>query len=81
MASALLTTALVLALLTGYPLLCWVSPFGRCRRCDGFGYRTDRHGRLKRGKPCRRCKTTGKRLRVGRRIHNHAREVHREGTR
>lgn len=83
MASALATTALVIALLAIYSLLCWVKPFGNCRRCGGMGFRmkTDRHGKPRRGKPCRRCKATGKRLRIGRRIHNTVRAVHDAGTR
>ncbi|MER5713531.1 hypothetical protein [Streptomyces sp. NPDC002122] len=74
---------LLLATLTGYALLCAASPFGTCRKCRGLGYKTvlDRKGRPKRDKPCRRCKSHGKRLRVGRRLHNHSRAIHRAGTR
>jgi hypothetical protein len=74
---------LILGAALGYAGLCWIQPFGRCRRCDGWGHavKTGRHGELKRGKPCRRCKATGLRLRVGRRIHNHAVRVHDDGTR
>ncbi len=69
------------ALLAGvlYAGLCWVSPFGNCRRCKGFGYAV-KAGRPRRGKPCRRCDATGLRLRIGRRIHNRARAVHDAGT-
>ena len=48
------------------------SPFGDCRKCRGLGFamKTDRKGRLKRGKTCRRCKGHGKRIRVGRHLYN-----------
>ncbi|WP_024762011.1 hypothetical protein [Streptomyces exfoliatus] len=74
---------LLLATLGGYALLCAASPFGTCRKCKGLGGKVDvdRKGRPKRAKPCRRCKGQGKRLRVGRRLHNHSRDIHRAGTR
>ncbi|MFI9119008.1 hypothetical protein ACIGW0_06305 [Streptomyces bikiniensis] len=77
------STLLLLATLAGYSLLCAVSPFATCRTCRGFGHKVvlDRKGRPKRAKPCRRCKGHGKRLRVGRRLTNHSRAVHRAGTR
>ncbi|BCJ71218.1 hypothetical protein CS0771_07620 [Catellatospora sp. IY07-71] len=58
-----------------YVLLCWVLPFGRCRACSSKG---TRHTLLlRRVTFCRRCKGSGLRLRIGRRIYNtvhHARE-------
>ncbi|MFG2872933.1 hypothetical protein [Streptomyces sp. NPDC048338] len=74
---------LLLATLAGYTLLCAASPFGTCRKCRGFGHKVvlDRKGRPKRDKPCRRCKGHGTRLRVGRRMTNHSRAIHRAGTR
>ncbi|MGW8599520.1 hypothetical protein ACWGLB_11355 [Streptomyces sp. NPDC055893] len=74
---------LLLATLAGYALLCSASPFGTCRKCQGLGGKVvlDRKGRPKRAKPCRRCKGRGKRLRVGRRLTNHSRAIHRAGTR
>nr|WP_308368054.1 hypothetical protein [Streptomyces sp. ISL-36] len=77
------STLLLLAVLAGYTLLCAVSPFGTCRTCRGLGHKVvlDRKGRPKRAKPCRRCKGHGKRLRLGRRLHNHSRDIHRAGTR
>ncbi|MBX9423538.1 MULTISPECIES: hypothetical protein [Streptomyces] len=77
------STLLLLATLAGYTLLCAASPFGTCRKCAGLGGKTvlDRKGRPKRVKPCRRCKGHGKRLRVGRRLGNHSRAIHRAGTR
>ncbi|MEY9845771.1 DnaJ-class molecular chaperone [Streptacidiphilus sp. BW17] len=70
------------ALTTGYALLCAVSPLGRCRRCRGFGFktRTDRRGRIVRGRNCRRCKGAGRRLRTGRRIYDLAVRLRNEGT-
>ncbi|WFB08271.1 hypothetical protein LRS74_15320 [Streptomyces sp. LX-29] len=66
-----------------YILLCVVSPFGNCRKCDGFGakVRINRRGRAKVGRICRRCHGVGKSLRIGRRLHNRARRLRRDGTR
>ncbi|MEU4955122.1 hypothetical protein [Streptomyces lavendulae] len=77
------STALILAALVAYILLCMASPFGTCRKCDGAGAKltVNRAGKPKKVKPCRRCKGHGKRLRVGRRLHSHTRELHRAGTR
>ncbi|MFJ5775747.1 hypothetical protein [Streptomyces sp. NPDC093094] len=65
----------------GYSALCAASPFGTCRKCNGFGFATttDRKGRPKRGKSCRRCKATGKRIRAGRWLFNRAQRIYREG--
>ncbi|MEV6331463.1 hypothetical protein [Streptomyces sp. NPDC051909] len=78
-----LASLLVLLALAGYALLCMASPFADCRKCRGLGYKVvlDRKDRPKRDKPCRRCKGRGKRLRIGRRLHNHSRAVHHAGTR
>lgn len=67
----------------GYALLCAASPFGDCRKCGGLGFqlKTDRNGKPKRGKHCRRCKGTGKRIRVGRHLFNIAHRTWRAGTR
>ncbi|GAA2688539.1 hypothetical protein GCM10010400_61700 [Streptomyces aculeolatus] len=61
---------------------CWLSPFGRCRKCRGFGYavRTTRRGRPKRGRDCRRCRATGRRIRTGRWLYNRWARIHRAGT-
>jgi hypothetical protein len=60
---------LVAAALLRYAAVCWVAPFRDCRRCDGLGRIRSRTGRA--CKPCRRCHTTGKRLRAGRHIGNY----------
>ncbi|MFF3214027.1 hypothetical protein ACFYYB_25540 [Streptomyces sp. NPDC002886] len=79
----LTASALILLFTLSYTATCMVSPFGNCRKCRGFGYlvKTDRKGNAKRGKDCRRCHTTGKRIRVGRWIYNRAIRVHHAGTR
>lgn len=66
-----------------YGLLCAVSPFGNCRKCRGFGYylKTDRRGRLRPGRTCRRCHGDRIRIRVGRHLFNNAARIHRNGTR
>ncbi|MFF9249238.1 hypothetical protein [Streptomyces globisporus] len=83
MTPALLASALLMVLTLSYASLCAASPFGNCRRCRGWGFamKTDRKGRAKRGKDCRRCKATGKRIRIGRHLYNVAARLHRDGTR
>ncbi|SDK79423.1 hypothetical protein [Streptomyces indicus] len=75
--------ACLFALTLCYCLLCAVSPFGDCRRCRGLGFKTktNRRGIVKRGKDCVRCKTTGKRIRVGRHLYNLWAATYRDGTR
>jgi hypothetical protein len=64
--------SLGIAVTLGYAALCAASPFGRCRRCRGFGYRirTDRGGHLRPGRYCRRCRGVGYRIRFGRHLFN-----------
>nr|WSS63176.1 hypothetical protein OG284_19040 [Streptomyces sp. NBC_01177] len=83
MTPALLASALLLLITLCYASLCAASPFGDCRKCRGWGFatKTDRKGRTKRGKDCRRCKATGKRMRIGRHLYNIAARLHRDGTR
>ncbi|MEY9876027.1 hypothetical protein ABH931_005534 [Streptacidiphilus sp. MAP12-33] len=75
--------ACLLIVTLGYGIVCAAQPFGRCRRCRGFGFhfKTDRRGRMRRGKDCRRCKATGYRIRTGRHLYNLALRLYREGTR
>ncbi|MFE0276691.1 hypothetical protein ACFWZY_32140 [Streptomyces sp. NPDC058992] len=83
MSLALLAVACLIVVTFGYVFKCWLSPFGDCRTCDGMGHelKSDRKGRLKRGRDCRRCHATGKRIRVGRWIYNRAARTYRAGTR
>ncbi|MGW2721021.1 hypothetical protein [Streptomyces sp. NPDC001492] len=78
----LLAGACLLAVTLGYVSLCRASPYGDCRKCRGFGFamKTDRKGRMKRGKDCRRCKGLGKRIRVGRHLYNLWLHVYRDGS-
>lgn len=78
----LLACACLFVVTLGYVSLCASSPYGDCRKCRGFGFamKTDRKGRLKRGKPCRRCKGHGKRIRVGRHLYNLWLRVYRDGS-
>jgi hypothetical protein len=75
--------ALILFVTLGYAAVCAAQPFARCSKCRGFGFATttDRKGRPKRGKQCRRCKGRGIRIRRGRHLFNLARGIHRNGTR
>jgi hypothetical protein len=56
-----------------YTVLCAKSPYGLCRKCQGWGARVhvSRFSRrVKRGRTCRRCRGHGRRLRIGRRLYN-----------
>ncbi|GGK09562.1 hypothetical protein GCM10010123_44310 [Pilimelia anulata] len=74
-----MTLALIATMIaTAYGLACWLLPFGTCRACRGAGARPHRlTGRLR---PCRRCRSSGMRLRVGRAVWNHAARIHRDAT-
>lgn len=82
MTPILLAIACLFTITLGYVGLCATSPFGDCRRCRGMGHelKTDRKGRLKRGKDCRRCKATGKRIRAGRWLYNRWARIYGAGT-
>ncbi|MFH9071489.1 hypothetical protein [Streptomyces alboflavus] len=83
MTPALLAITLLIGVTLCYAAVCACSPFGNCRKCSGWGFamKTDRKGRLKRGKDCRRCHATGKRIRTGRWLYNRWARVYRDGTR
>lgn len=76
---ALLATAALGAWLAGYLAYCEASPFATCRRCDGTGHEpaTGRRNR----RDCRRCHGQRIRLRAGRHLLNHLRQLHKDGTR
>ncbi len=62
--------AALLLLLTagGYLLTCRIWPYGNCRRCHGTG---KSYALIGPGfRHCPRCKATGYRLRIGRRLLN-----------
>lgn len=83
MTLAALAITLLFVVTVGYASLCAAAPFRDCRHCHGFGFatRTDRKGRPRRGKHCRRCRGTGKRIRAGRWLFNRWRALYRDGTR
>ena len=57
--------------------MCAYAPFGKCRRCSGTGYR---RGLLRAfPKPCRACDSTGRRVRLGRRLHTWITTEYRKG--
>jgi hypothetical protein len=64
----LLAGAAVITLVS-YAAACVVTPFARCRHCDGNGKCRRPHGRA--WHPCGRCKTSGRRLRWGRHLTNY----------
>ena len=67
-----LAVACLLTITLGYSAVCWVQPFARCRKCSGLGLIHPQRGFRRRPRPCKRCRATGLRLRLGRRIHNHS---------
>ncbi|MDP9797452.1 hypothetical protein J2S43_005964 [Catenuloplanes nepalensis] len=82
--SVILFAGIAVFATAGYALACWVKPFTRCGRCDGTGTSAPRpvRDRLRGHRPvraraprgaadCPRCRGTGLRLRIGRRLHNH----------
>ncbi|MGW4878921.1 hypothetical protein ACWEPI_20460 [Streptomyces sp. NPDC004262] len=81
MTPILLTVTFLLIVTFSYISVCAASPFGTCRKCNGFGFAvtTDRKGRPKRGKTCRRCKGHGKRIRAGRWLYNRWARIYRAG--
>ena len=60
----LVLVALVVAV--GYVIACALWPFAACHGCSGSGKSRSPSGKAWR--PCRRCKGTGARVRVGRRL-------------
>jgi len=72
-------TAIVLSAAAIYLLACWAWPFAACRACHGDKRRRSPTGRSWR--TCKRCKGTGQRLRVGRRIWNHWSRTYERGNR
>jgi hypothetical protein len=76
------TVGIVLIVTLGYALACWLKPYTACHRCGGTGHTETSALRRWLGhgaeRPCRRCKATGLRLRLGRRIANHLTRARRE---
>ncbi|MBQ1060064.1 hypothetical protein [Micromonospora sp. C41] len=63
-------------MIIGYSLSCWIHPLRDCWCCKGHGVHrpTDDNGKPRRiARPCRWCRQTGKRIRIGRRVWNHFR--------
>jgi len=73
------TAAAVFVFLVGaYLVRCLIWPMADCWCCDGDGHhRPEPNGkrRSKISRPCRWCRHTGKRLRLGRRIINRVRRT------
>jgi DnaJ-class molecular chaperone len=77
MTLALAVSAALLLAGGGYAVACWAFPFATCRRCAGTGTRTTW---LRNERPCHYCKTTGRRVRLGRRLHTRATALHERGS-
>ncbi len=82
MTPTLLAIAMLFAVTLCYVAVCAASPFGNCHKCRGMGHalKTNRKGQLKRGKDCRRCHATGRRIRAGRWLYNRWARIYRAGT-
>lgn len=90
--SLVLFAGIILFMTLGYIARCWLRPFTVCDRCRGTGTaptttmdrlrgRSPRPRALHARPDCRRCRGTGLRLRIGRRLYNHFRRIHTEATR
>jgi hypothetical protein len=91
--SVILLLLFALIVTVGYTVACWLTPFTHCHRCNGVGtshrklsdrlrYGPKPRTRAARARPdCPRCRGTGLRLRIGRRVANRARRAHRNATR
>ncbi|TDC44673.1 hypothetical protein E1258_31410 [Micromonospora sp. KC207] len=79
MRGTLTTIAILAAAALAYPLSCAVRPYRDCWVCKGSGHHRAT-GNRKLSRPCRWCRATGKRLRLGRRAWNRARRIHRDAT-
>ena len=80
MRGALTATGIILAFVLYYVGSCIIRPLRDCWLCDGQGHFRSKSNR-KLSRPCWWCKRTGKRLRIGRRLWNRARALHRDGSR
>lgn len=80
MRGTLTAIAIAAAAVLAYPLSCAIRPYRDCWLCKGTGHHRSATNR-KLSRPCRWCKTTGKRLRHGRRAWNRARRLYRDVTR
>lgn len=78
MTPLLTATTLLITVIVVYVMACWVLPFGKCVHCSGGGTRKTITGRLK---PCRRCRGSGLRLRIGRRVFNYFAHLQRDAAR
>jgi hypothetical protein len=74
--TTILLTAAVLAAGFAYALTCRIWPYAACRRCGGAGKLRSPFGDAWRR--CPRCKATGARLRLGRRVWSQWRQLHKE---
>jgi hypothetical protein len=88
----ILFAGFALIVTVGYGLKCWIRPFTDCHRCHGTGGsprrlldRWRRHPgrpRAARALPtCPRCRGTGLRLHIGRRLYNHLSRLRRQASR
>lgn len=77
MRALIAATTTTLAALLAYPISCAIRPYRDCWLCKGAGHHRAAHNRAL-SRPCRWCKATGKRLRIGRRMWNRARRLDRE---
>lgn len=58
----------VVLIVVGYAVTCWLWPYTACGRCGGSGKARSPSGKAFRD--CRRCRGSGRRVRLGRRLWN-----------
>lgn len=75
--TATVAVVAVVVWVAGYCAACAFWPFAACGRCKGAGKLRSPSGRAFR--LCPRCKASGRRLRLGRRIYVHVVQMRREG--
>lgn len=77
MTPTLTATLATIVAAAGYAISCAFWPFAACLSCRGDGVKRSPTGRSWR--TCKRCKGSGARLRIGRRVWNRWQGVKRDG--
>lgn len=71
MRGTLAATGIIAALALHYAVSCFIRPYRDCWVCSGQAHHRSKSNR-RLSRPCRWCRASGKRLRIGRRLYNRA---------